>query len=171
MLKLSCSSLLCTSLSCHSIIFQKYHGASLLYKHVLTLAHAYLLESNKSSIFHESYKSYWSFKYLNPKLTPWDTINCWWNLYTSILKNHLQTKVGTPNSALDLQLSQLLTPIIAQNLEQWVHIDQDDLNKINICSQRSFRTSTNKTLNPYNFCVQYPNCVFFSAFESSCICQ
>jgi hypothetical protein len=80
-------------------------------------------------------------------------------------------KVGTPNSALDLQLSQLLTPIIAQNLEQWVHIDQDDLNKINICSQRSFRTSTNKTLNPYNFCVQYPNCVFFSALESSCICQ
>jgi hypothetical protein len=30
-----------------------------------------------------------------------------------------------------------LTPIIAQNLEQWIHIDQDDLNKINICSLRS----------------------------------
>jgi hypothetical protein len=27
-----------------------------------------------------------------------------------------------------------MTPIIAQNLEQWVHIDQDDINKINICS-------------------------------------
>jgi hypothetical protein len=83
----------------------------------------------------------------------------------------LFAKVRTPNSALDLQLSQLLIPIIAQNLERWVHIDQDDLNKINICSQCSFRTSTNKILNPYNFCVQYPNCVFFSALESSCICQ
>jgi hypothetical protein len=53
-------------------------------------------------------------------------------------------KVGTPNSASDLKLSQPLTPITTQNLEQWVHIDQDDLNNINICSLHSFGTSTKK---------------------------
>jgi hypothetical protein len=86
-------------------------------------------------------------------------------------------KVGTPNSTSDLKLSQLLTsiitaltPIVAQNLEYWVHIDHDDLNKINICSLLSFRTSTKKTLNHCNFCIQYPNYAFFSALESSCIC-
>jgi hypothetical protein len=80
-------------------------------------------------------------------------------------------KVGTPNSALDLELSKLLIPIIAQNLEHLVHIDQDDLNKINIYSLHSFRTFTKKNLNPCNFCIQYPNYAFFSALESSCICQ
>jgi hypothetical protein len=29
----------------------------------------------KSSIFHESHKSYWLIKYLNPKLISWDPIN------------------------------------------------------------------------------------------------
>jgi hypothetical protein len=54
------------------------------------------------------------------------------------------SKVGTPNFASDLKLSQLMTPILAQNLEQWVHIDQDDLNKISIYSLCSFGTSTKK---------------------------
>jgi hypothetical protein len=38
------------------------------------------------------HKSYWSFNYLYPSLIPWNTINYLWNLYTSILKNHLQPK-------------------------------------------------------------------------------
>jgi hypothetical protein len=51
----------------------------------------------------------------------------------------------------------IFTPIIAQSLEQWIHIDQDNLNKMNICSLHNFRTSTNKTLNLYNFDIQNPN--------------
>jgi hypothetical protein len=50
-------------------------------------------------------------------------------------------------------------------------VDQDDLNKTNICSLCNFRTSTKKTLNPCNFCIQYLIYTFFSVLESSCICQ
>jgi hypothetical protein len=35
----------------------------------------YLLESNKSCTLHESHKSYWLFKYLNPQLILWNIIN------------------------------------------------------------------------------------------------
>jgi hypothetical protein len=37
-----------------------------------------LTRIQKWSIFHETHKSYWLVKYLNPKLILWDTINtCW----------------------------------------------------------------------------------------------
>jgi hypothetical protein len=80
-------------------------------------------------------------------------------------------KVGTPNFVLDLQLSLLLIPIIVQNLQRWVHIDQDDLNKTNICSMHNLKTFTNKTLNPYNFWIHYPNFAFFNELEFSYIRQ
>jgi hypothetical protein len=48
------------------LFFKNCPSASLIYKNVLALAMTYLLKSNKSSIFHESHKSYWLFEYLNP---------------------------------------------------------------------------------------------------------
>jgi hypothetical protein len=64
-LKLSCNRFILHFFVLSLYYFQNCHGALLFYKNVLALAMKYLLELNKSGIFHEFHKLYLLFKYLN----------------------------------------------------------------------------------------------------------
>jgi hypothetical protein len=75
------------------------------------------------------------------------------------------------SSNLDLLMAISFYTHDCSNLKQWIHINCDDPNNINICSLCSFKTTNNKTLNPYNFCIQHPNNAFFGELESSCMYQ
>jgi hypothetical protein len=80
-------SIFLTFLFWHFILLQSYYGALLyknvqnccgissLYRNIMALAMMNFWESKEWCIFHESHKSYWLVRCLNPQLILWEIIN------------------------------------------------------------------------------------------------
>jgi hypothetical protein len=126
----------------------------------------------KWSIFHESHKSYWLIKYLNPKLISWDIINtCWtyicWSQKT-IDNRKVVTRINDQTLEVNKTKRYMWRKVTFNSCVFWlsrVYANQWDAWYIHIYKHRDKTFVVRLWINPKNFKNKNSKSIFFFYYD------